>query len=45
MISIAFSLVFSTFLVAVFSDIISPMIVPNVGMEQDAVLSSITKAA
>ncbi|MZQ75485.1 MAG: hypothetical protein GT589_04915 [Peptoclostridium sp.] len=45
MISIVFSLVFSTFLVGVFSDIIAPMVVPNVRMEQGAVLSSINKAA
>lgn len=45
MISIIFSLAFSTFLVGVFSDIIAPMVVPNVRMEQEMVSASISKAA
>ncbi|AHM56138.1 hypothetical protein EAL2_c08380 [Peptoclostridium acidaminophilum DSM 3953] len=45
MISVVFSLVFSTFLAGVFSDIISPMIVTNVRMEQDMLPAGIKKAA
>lgn len=45
MISIVFSLVFSTFLVGVFSDIISPMVVTNVRMEQEMLSASISKVA
>ncbi|AHM56139.1 hypothetical protein EAL2_c08390 [Peptoclostridium acidaminophilum DSM 3953] len=45
MISVVFSLVFSTFLAGVFSDIISPMIVTNVRMDKDILTTSINKAA